>query len=199
MMIYDKKERSKMKKSLIVVLIILVIVLIPVMMAVGSYNSLAQLDETVTSQWAQVENQLKRRADLIPNLVNTVKGFAAQEQDVLIGVTEARSRLETAATPEQAAQANAELTGALSRLNVVVERYPELKSNENFIRLQDELAGTENRITVARRDYNESARVFNSKIRRFPTNIFAGMLGFERREYFEIAEQDKEVPEVNFQ
>ncbi|MCR1897743.1 LemA family protein [Irregularibacter muris] len=188
-----------MKKSLIVVLIILVIVLIPVMMAVGSYNSLAQLDETVTSQWAQVENQLKRRADLIPNLVNTVKGFAAQEQDVLIGVTEARSRLETAATPEQAAQANAELTGALSRLNVVVERYPELKSNENFIRLQDELAGTENRITVARRDYNESARVFNSKIRRFPTNIFAGMLGFERREYFEIAEQDKEVPEVNFQ
>ncbi len=188
-----------MKKSLIIVGIILAIILIPIMMAVGTYNSLVQLDEDANAQWAQVENQLKRRADLIPNLVNTVQGFASQEKEVLIGVTEARSRLETAASPEEAAEANAQLTNALSRLNVVVERYPELKSNENFIRLQDELAGTENRIAVARRDYNESARIFNSRIRRFPTNILANMFGFDGKEYFEVGEEDQEVPEVDFQ
>lgn len=187
-----------MKKTLIIIGIVLVVILIPIMMAVGSYNSLVQLDENVSAQWAQVENQLKRRADLIPNLVNTVQGFADQERDVLVGVTEARSRLETAATPEQAAEANAELTGALSRLNVVVERYPELKSNENFIRLQDELAGTENRISVARRDYNQSAQSFNSRVRRFPTNILANLFGFETKQYFEVDEEDQEVPEVNF-
>src|SRR5690554_1000632 len=169
------------------------------MMAVGSYNSLIQLDENVNAQWAQIDNQLKRRADLIPNLVNTVQGFASQEREVLIGVTEARSRLETAVTPEQAAQANEQLTSALSRLNVVVERYPELKSNENFIRLQDELAGTENRISVARRDYNESARTFNSRVRRYPTNILANIFGFDTKQYFEVSEEDQEVPEVNFQ
>jgi LemA protein len=136
---------------------------------------------------------------LIPNLVNTVKGFAAQEKDVLIGVTEARSRLASADTPEENAQANAQLSGALSRLNVVVERYPELKSNENFIRLQDELAGTENRIAVARRDYNESAKEFNSRIRKFPTNILAGIFGFEKKGYFEVSEEDQELPEVDFQ
>jgi len=188
-----------LKKTLIIVGIILVVILIPIMMAVGSYNSLIQLDENVNSQWAQVENQLKRRADLIPNLVNTVQGFASQEREVLIGVTEARSRLETAASPEEAAQANDQLTNALSRLNVVVERYPELKSNENFIRLQDELAGTENRISVARRDYNESARTFNSRVRRFPTNILANIFGFDTKQYFEVSEEDQEVPEVNFQ
>lgn len=188
-----------MKKTLIIVAIVLLIIFIPTMMAVGSYNSLVQLDENVDAQWAQVENQLKRRTDLIPNLVNTVQGFADQEQEVLIGVTEARSRLETAETPEQAAEANAQLSGALSSLNVVVERYPELKSNENFIRLQDELAGTENRISVARRDYNGSAQDFNSRVRRFPTNILANMFGFETKEYFEVSEEDQEVPEVNFQ
>lgn len=187
-----------LKKSYIVIAIVLAIILMPITMIISSYNSLVQLDEQVNGQWAQVENQLKRRSDLIPNLVNTVKGFAAQEQEVLIGVTEARSRLQTASTPQQLAEANSELTTALSRLNVVVERYPELKSNENFIRLQDELAGTENRIAVARRDYNEAARVYNSRIRRFPTNIVASMFGFEKREYFEVNEEDKEVPEVNF-
>lgn len=187
-----------MKKTLIIVGIILVIVLIPVMMAVGSYNSLVQLDENVDAQWAQVLNQLKRRTDLIPNLVNTVQGFADQEREVLMGVTEARSRLENSNTPEEAAEANAQLTNALSSLNVVVERYPELKSNENFIRLQDELAGTENRISVARRDYNQSAQDLNSRVRRFPTNIFANIFGFETREYFEVSEEDQEVPEVNF-
>lgn len=187
-----------MKKTLIIVLVIIAAILIPVFMIIGSYNSLVSLDEQVNGSWAQVENQLKRRVDLIPNLVNTVKGFASQEKDVLIGVTEARSRLENASTPGEYAQANGQLNTALERLNVVVERYPDLKSNENFIRLQDELAGTENRIAVARKDYNESAQILNSKIRRFPTNIIAGMFGFEKREYFEIDESDKDVPEVNF-
>lgn len=188
-----------MKKSFVIIGIILAIILIPIIMAVGSYNSLVQLDENVEGQWAQVENQLKRRSDLIPNLVNTVQGFASQEQDVLIGVTQARSGLEAANTPQEAAQANAELNNALRGLNVVVERYPELKSNENFIRLQDELAGTENRISVARRDYNEAAQAFNTRIRRFPTNIMANIFGFNTRQYFEVSQEDQEVPEVNFQ
>ena len=187
-----------MKKGLMTLFIILAVVLVIVFIFAGSYNKLVQLDEETNAKWAQVENQLKRRADLIPNLVNTVKGFASQEKEVLIGVTEARSRLDTARGPQEYAQANAQLSTALERLNVVVERYPELKSNENFIRLQDELAGTENRIAVARMDYNESARVYNSRVRKFPTNIFAGIFGFEIKEYFEINEQDKNVPEVNF-
>lgn len=188
-----------MKKVLIFIIVIVGVLLLAAISTIGTYNKLVQTDENVDAQWAQVENQLKRRADLIPNLVNTVKGFASQEKEVLIGVTEARSKLETAATPEQAAQANAQLSNALSRLNVVVERYPELKSNENFIRLQDELAGTENRIAVARRDYNESAKLFNSQIRKFPTNILASMFGFEQKEYFQVSEEDQRVPEVNFE
>lgn len=188
-----------MKKVLIFIVVIVGILLLSVMGTIGTYNELIQMDENVDAQWAQVENQLKRRSDLIPNLVNTVKGFASQEKAVLIGVTEARSKLETAATPEQAAEANTQLSNALSRLNVVVERYPELKSNENFIRLQDELAGTENRIAVARRDYNESAQSFNSQIRKFPTNILASVFGFEQKEYFQVSEEDQQAPEVNFE
>lgn len=187
-----------MKKGLMVLIIVLVIILAFGFRIAGSYNGLVRLDEEVNAKWAQVENQLKRRADLIPNLVNTVKGFAAQEENVLLGVTEARSRLETARTPGEFAQADAQLTTALERLNVVVESYPDLKSNENFIRLQDELAGTENRIAVSRMDYNESAKVFNSKVRSFPTNIIAGIFRFDQKEYFEINEQDKEVPKVDF-
>jgi LemA protein len=197
-MIFKVKENVIMKKGLMTLFIVLAVVLVIVFIFAGSYNSLVQLDEETNAKWAQVENQLKRRADLIPNLVNTVKGFASQEKEVLIGVTEARSRLETAKGPQEYAQANAQLSTALERLNVVVERYPELKSNENFIRLQDELAGTENRIAVARMDYNESAKVYNNKVRKFPSNIFAGMFGFDKKEYFEISEQDKDVPEVNF-
>jgi len=188
-----------MKKGLIALLVVVAIILLGVFSLAGSYNNLVKLDEDTNAKWAQVENQLKRRADLIPNLVNTVKGFAEQEQEVLIGVTEARSRLETASGPGEYAQADAQLTSALERLNVVVESYPELKSNENFIRLQDELAGTENRIAVSRMDYNNSAQAYNSKVRRFPTNIIAGMFGFDQKEYFEISDEDKEVPEVNFQ
>lgn len=187
-----------MKKGLLVLLIVVAIVLVLVFSLAGSYNNLVKLDEDTNANWAQIENQLKRRADLIPNLVNTVKGFAEQEQEVLLGVTQARSRLETANGPQEYAQADAQLTSALERLNVVVESYPELKSNENFIRLQDELAGTENRIAVTRMDYNESVKDFNSKVRRFPTNILAGIFGFDQKEYFEINEGDKEVPDVNF-
>lgn len=187
-----------MKKGLLILAIVLVILIAFGSTIAGSYNGLVRFDEETNAKWAQIENQLQRRADLIPNLVNTVKGFAAQEEDVLLGVTQARSRLETARTPGEYAEADAQLTTALERLNVVVEAYPELKSNENFIRLQDELAGTENRIAVARMDYNEAAKQFNNKVRSFPTNIIAGMFGFAQREYFEVSEQAKEVPKVNF-
>ncbi|WP_074349670.1 LemA family protein [Proteiniborus sp. DW1] len=187
-----------MRVGLIVLAVILIIVVGFGAIIVGSYNNLVKLDEETNAKWAQIENQLQRRADLIPNLVNTVKGFAAQEENVLLGVTQARSRLETARTPGEYADANAQLTTALERLNVVVEAYPELKSNENFIRLQDELAGTENRIAVARMDYNESAEILNKKVRTFPTNIIAGMFGFNQREYFKVSDEAKEVPQVNF-
>lgn len=187
-----------MKKGLVILAVVIVILVAFGSSIAGSYNGLVKLDEETNAKWAQIENQLQRRADLIPNLVNTVKGFAAQEENVLLGVTQARSRLETARTPGEYAEADAQLTTALERLNVVVEAYPELKSNENFIRLQDELAGTENRIAVARMDYNESAKILNNKVRSFPTNIIAGMFGFDQREYFEVSEQAKEVPKVDF-
>jgi len=178
---------------------VLALIIIPGIMLIGSYNNLVQLDENTDEKWAQVENVLKRRSDLIPNLVETVKGFAKQEQNVLIGVTEARSGLQAASTPEEYAAADAQLTTALrSGINVVVERYPEIKSNENFIRLQDELAGTENRIATERMRYNEAVKSFNSKIRRFPTNIIAGMFGFDAKEYFEVSEEDKENVKVEF-
>ncbi|KNF09537.1 LemA family protein [Gottschalkia purinilytica] len=187
-----------MKKGTLSLIIILGLIAVLGFTLVGSYNNLVKLDEETNAKWAQVENQLKRRADLIPNLVNTVKGFAKQEQDVLVGVTKARSGIVEAKNPQEYARANEQLNTALSKLNVVVEKYPELKSNENFIRLQDELAGTENRLAVSRMDYNESAKIFNGKVRRFPTNIFAGMFGFEKKQYFEINQEDKKLPEVKF-
>lgn len=187
-----------MKKFAAPLIIIVVIIAILAMTLGGSYNSLVQLDEQANGEWSQIDVQLKRRADLIPNLVNTVKGFAEQEKEVLLGVTRARSGLQEASTPEQAAQANSQLTSALGKLNVVVEKYPELKSDQNFIRLQDELAGTENRIAVARKDYNDSVKTLNSRVRRFPTNIVAGIFGFGQRQYFEVQAADKETPNVEF-
>lgn len=165
---------------------------------VGQYNSLVQAREDVDAAWAQVENVLQRRADLIPNLVETVRGFAAQEREVFTEVAQARSRLIGARGPEQAAEANQQLDSALSRLLMISERYPELRSNQNFIRLQDELAGTENRIAVERMRYNRAVRSYNTSIRTFPRNVFAGMFGFEPREYFEAAEGAAEVPRVQF-
>jgi len=180
-------------------LIVLIVVVLLIAFSVkGIYNNLVVLDESVNNSWAQVENQLQRRFDLIPNLVETVKGYASHEKEVLTEVTRARASVGAAKSPGEVMQANNELSSALARLLVVVERYPDLKANENFIRLQDELAGTENRIAVERRRYNETVRSMNQKIRSFPTVIFAGMFGFEKRDYFEAPEAAKEAPKVDF-
>jgi len=164
----------------------------------GTYNSFVTLDEGVKASWAQVENQLQRRFDLIPNLVETVKGFARQEKEVFIGVTEARAKVGGAKNIPDKIAANNQLTGALSRLLVTVERYPDIKSNQNFLRLQDELAGTENRIAVERRRYNETVRMYNVRIRTFPANIMAGMFGFAKADFFDVPESAQAVPEVKF-
>jgi len=162
------------------------------------YNTMVAQQEQVDAAWSEVENQLQRRNDLIPNLVNTVKGFAQQEQDVLVKVTEARSRVAGAGSPEEKIEASNQLSGALSRLLVVVEKYPELKSNQNFLRLQDELAGTENRLAVARMRYNEVVRDYNTTIKKFPTNIMASITGFKEKPYFQAPEGAKEAPKVEF-
>lgn len=187
-----------MKRGLWVLIGIVVIIIGVVGMLAGSYNKLVEMEENVDSQWAQIENQLKRRADLIPNLVNTVKGYAEHEENVLTQITEARSSFNKANTPEEYAEANAEFERALSNLYVVVENYPDLKANQNFTELQYELSGTENRIAAARMRYNEAVQEFNTTVKRFPTNILANIFGFEQRQYFEIDDTDREVPEVNF-
>lgn len=179
-------------------IILLVIVIVVGGFFASRYNSLVGMEENVKGRWAQVENQLKRRADLIPNLVEVVKGYAAHEEEVLTQITEARSSFNASNTPAEYAEANAQFERALSNLYVVVENYPELKANQNFSELQYELAGTENRIAAERMRYNEAVEEFNRTIRRFPTNIIAGIFGFEEKQYFEINEQDMEVPEVNF-
>jgi LemA protein len=190
---------TKGKRNFIIIIAIAAILIVSFYSFLkGSYNSFVTMDESVKASWAQVENQLQRRYDLIPNLVETVKGFAAQEKEVFIGVTEARSKVGGAATIPQKIEANNELAGALSRLMVVMERYPEIKSNQNFLRLQDELAGTENRIAVERRRYNETVKEYNVKIRSFPSNMLAGLFGFEKATFFEIPEAAKDAPKVSF-
>lgn len=188
-----------MKKGLIGCVGVLVLLALVVGFSlVGRYNSLVTANENINSSWAQVENVLQRRADLIPNLVETVKGYAAHEKEIFEQVAEARGRLAGAASPAEATAANAGLSSALGRLLAIAENYPDLKANENFIRLQDELAGTENRIAVERRRYNDAVREFNTSVKRFPNNLLAGMLGFAEREYFEAEEGAKEVPQVDF-
>jgi LemA protein len=164
----------------------------------GRYNGMVRQNEQINNAWAQVKVVLQRRADLIPNLVETVKGYAAHEREVFENVAAARSRLAGAATPQEAAAANAGLTSALGRLLAIAENYPDLKANENFIRLQDELAGSENRIAVERRAYNETVRAFNAYIKVFPNNFLSRMFGFQEREYFEADEGAKEAPAVKF-
>ena len=196
------------KIGLIVLVVLIVLVLIVFTSLKNMYNGFVQLDESVNQSWAEVQNQFKRRYDLIPNLVETVKGYAAHERQTLQAVTEARSRVGGVVnldaddlTPQALArfqEAQAGLSGALQRLMVVIERYPDLKANENFIRLQDELAGTENRITVARRRFNESVQGYNGTIRRFPQTLFAGMFGFEKKTYFEAGTEVQEAPSVQF-
>ena len=192
-----------MKKALIIIAVIIAVLLL-IALGIGgwvktTYNSLVTLDEAVNGYWAQVENVLQRRYDLIPNLVETVRGYASLESEVLTRVTEARSRVGGAGTPSDRIQAEGELSSALSRLLMVVENYPQLKANQNFIMLQDQLEGTENRISVARTRYNDAARVLNSYSRQFFGSFFCRSAGVEGVAYFEATEQAKtEVPKVQF-
>jgi len=198
----------KSRGCLVGLVVIGVIAVGLVMWGMGIYNSLVGLDETVSSAWSQVESQYQRRADLIPNLVNTVKGFAQQEKDVLLGVTEARARVgQITVTKEVLEDPNAfsrfqaaqdQLSGALSRLLAVAENYPNLKSNENFLALQTQLEGTENRITVERQRYNQTVQTYNTTIRRFPGSLVAGFTGFRDKQYFKAREGADTVPEVKF-
>ena len=169
------------------------------LMYVGRRNQMVVKSQAVEAQWHQVDVDLQRRADLIPNLVETVKGYAAQEQTVFGDIAKARSALLSAQSPSERIAANAQLEGALGRLLLIVENYPQLKSNENFLRLQDELAGTENRIAVERRRYNEAVQDYNTYIGLFPNNIFAGWAGFKpNNAYFSATENGREVPKVAF-
>jgi LemA protein len=161
-------------------------------------NELIALDEGINTAWSEIDNQLQRRSELIPNYVNTVKGYAAHEEGIFTEIADSRSRLAGAQTVEEKAEGYNAMQSALSRLLVVVEQYPDLKANANFIALQDELAGTENRLAVARQRYNDSVRLFNTKIRSFPGSLFAGSLGFSPRPYFEIRESAREAPQVTF-
>lgn len=181
--------------------------IVAVLFSSCGYNKMVTMEEQVTSQWAQVENVYQRRADLIPNLVNTVKGYAAHEQETLEGVIEARSKATsvnidpTKLTPEsiqQFNQAQEGLSSALSRLMVVVERYPDLKANQNFLDLQAQLEGTENRITFERMKFNETTQNYNAYIRKFPQVIYAGWFGFEKKTYFEAQQGAEKAPEVQF-
>ncbi len=189
---------SNVRRLITAALIALFLVVLPYSYIKAQYNTLVQMEEQVRAAWAQVENQLQRRYDLIPNYVETVRGYATHEREVFLKVTEARSKVAQAKTIEEKIQSNQELSSALARLLVVVERYPDLKANENFIRLQDELAGTENRIAVERRRYNEAVRAYNTKMRSFPTNLFASFFGFQRAQFFEIGPEAREAPKVKF-
>ncbi|MGE5692607.1 MAG: LemA family protein [Candidatus Zixiibacteriota bacterium] len=164
----------------------------------GTYNSLVNSNESVKSAWAQVDNQLQRRGDLIPNLVETVKGYAAHEREVFEKIAAARAVMFSATTPAAKMGANAELSGWLGRLLAIAENYPNLKANESFNRLLDELAGTENRIAVERKRYNDMVMSYNQRIKRFPTSLLAGMFGFSQATYFEAEEPKKELPAVKF-
>ena len=192
-----------MGKGLIAVVVLVVIVGLIGVVCFGAYvstkNTLVQKNEAVKSAWSQVDVVLQRRADLIPNLVETVKGYAKQEQTVFGDIAKARSALLSAGTPQQKIAANGQLDGALGRLLLVVENYPQLKSNENFMRLQDELAGTENRIAVERKRYNDTLQDYNTYVQQFPNSIFAGWAGFKPNDaYFAASEAARQVPKVNF-
>ncbi len=194
-----------MKK--VTIIIIVAVVTIIAIWAVSGYNSLVGMDENVSNQWANVETQYQRRADLIPNLVNTVKGYAAHEKETLEGVIAARSQATqikvdpTDLTPEKLAEyqkAQGQLATALGKLLAITENYPDLKANQNFLELQAQLEGTENRINVARKNFNDAAKTYNTTIRRFPKNILAGMFGFDKRAYFEATEGAEQAPQVQF-
>ena len=165
---------------------------------INTHNDIIRLDETINLAEAEIDNQLQRRSDLIPNFVNTVRGYASHEHQVFSEIANARSRLAGARTMEEKSASYNEMESALSRLLVIVENYPDLKANQNFIALQDELAGTENRLAVARRRYNDSVSSFNVRIRAFPGSIVASQMGYTSRAYFEIADAARQVPQVVF-
>jgi len=187
-----------MSKVWIVLGILVLAVLLIGGSLVGTYNNLVTMNEATDGAWAQVQTVLQRRYDLIPNLVNTVQGFADQEREVLTEVTRLRSQWGEATTANQQAGIAGQLEGALGRLMVVMESYPELRSNQNFIMLQDELAGTENRVATERRRYNEAVQAYNTTVQRFPTNIVANLAGFDQREFFEAVADAEQAPVVEF-
>ena len=196
-----------MKKAIIPILIIVVVGVFIYTKAVGTYNQFVQTEEVINGQWAEVETQYQRRADLIPNLVNTVKGYADFEQETLTEVVNARAKATSInlnadnLTPENIEayqQAQDQLSGSLSRLLVTVEKYPDLKANQGFLDLQAQLEGTENRISVARRNFNQSIQSYNSNLRTFPNNVFAGWYGFDTKGYFESTEGAENAPTVQF-
>ncbi len=196
-----------MKKSILGIIIAVAVIAILVLWMAGGYNKMVAADEQVSTKWSNVESQYQRRADLIPNLVSTVKGYAAHESETLEAVVEARAKAQSITidpanmTPEQFAEyqkAQNEVGGALSRLIAVAESYPDLKANQNFLDLQQQLESTENRIQVSRREFNESVEVYNKSVRSFPNNILAGMFGFERKSKFEAEAGAENAPKVEF-
>ena len=198
------KKRRSMKKSTIIIIVVIALLAI---WGVTGYNGLVTMDENVSGQWSNVETQYQRRADLIPNLVNTVKGYASHEKETLEGVVEARSKATQMTidandlTPEKLAEyqkAQGAVTSALGKLLAITENYPDLKANENFKELQAQLEGTENRISVERKRFNDTARAYNTAIRTFPRNLLAGMFGFDKRPYFESEEGADKAPKVEF-
>lgn len=194
----------KKNKGLIITVVVIALVAI---WGISSYNGLVSMDENVSNQWANVETQYQRRSDLIPNLVNTVKGYAKHESETLESVMAARSQATQVkidpsnCTPQQFAayqKAQGDVTTALGKLLAITENYPDLKANQNFLELQSQLEGTENRINVARKDFNDTAKKYNTSLRRFPRNIIASMFGFEKRNYFEAEAGAEKVPKVEF-
>ncbi|WP_302405936.1 LemA family protein [Leyella stercorea] len=194
----------KKNKGLIITVVVIVLV---ALWGISSYNGLVSMDENVSNQWANVETQYQRRSDLIPNLVNTVKGYAKHESETLESVMQARSQATQVkidpsnCTPQQLAayqKAQGDVTTALGKLLAITENYPDLKANQNFLELQSQLEGTENRINVARKDFNDTAKKYNTSLRRFPRNIIASMFGFEKRNYFEAEAGAEKAPKVEF-
>jgi len=202
-------SKNAKRGCLLAIGVVVVLIIITISSTIGTYNNMVKLDEGVKEKWSQVENTYQRRYDLIPNLVNTVKGIAAHEKETFTAVTEARSKaggtfnisdevLNDPAMFQKFQQAQSGLSGALQRLMVVMEKYPDLKANQNFLALQDELEGTENRITVERKRFNEAARYYNTYIKMFPKVILANMFGFDEKQYFKSAEGAQEAPKVEF-
>lgn len=189
-----EEKKSKMSLGWIIAIVVILVIL----WGVGTYNNLVGMSGAIDGNWAQVENNLQRRYDLIPNLVNTVKGYAAHEEGVYTEIADARTKLAGAKTVEEVQNASNELESGLGRLLAIAEAYPELKANENFMSLQDELAGTENRLATSRKDYNDSVKIYNVKIKTIPTNFIAGLLGMNAREYFEISEGAQNNVTVDF-